>query len=165
VLRGKFITAALLLMIATAAFSVYWVYQVDKALCNGCANCIPWCPENAISMIGQDAWIDPEACTACGDCLYHCPRGAIYLVWYTGIDESETTSPRPVLAPNPSDGFVSITGLACGKSISVFDTSGRQILTSVSTAETTCLNLPGSRSGLYILFVDGTPALTFTVLR
>ena len=161
----KFIIGVfLLLTTSTATFALYWVYQVDRTLCNGCANCIPWCPESAISMVGPDAWIDPGICTECGECLYHCPRGAIFKIWYTGVEEAEI-SPLPVLAPNPSTGFVSITGLCDGQSVSVFDTSGRLLCSSVSSGDDICMNLPGSHTGLYILLVDGIPVLTFTVIR
>ena len=160
----RFITGALLLLTVTTAFSLYWVFQVDPVLCTGCMNCIPWCPENAIFMAGPDAWIDPELCTACEECLPHCPWNAIYRIWYTGIEEAEAAG-KPILSPNPSAGTVSVSGISSGQSISVFDATGRLVFSSVSSGEGICMNLPGSHPGLHILLVDGTPVLTFTVIR
>ncbi len=115
-------------------------------------------------MLGPDAWIDPELCTACAECLPHCPWDAIYRDWYSGIEEAETAG-RPVLSPNPSPGTVSVSGISNGQSISVFDATGRLVCSSVSSGESISMNLPGSHSGLHILLVDGSPVLTFTVIR
>ena len=150
---------------ATAALSVYWVYQVDRGLCNGCQNCVPWCPEGAISMQGPDAYIDPEICTACAECLYHCPRGAIFRVWYTGTGEEEPPPVLTVLAPNPSSGTVTVTGIDPGSVLSVFDSSGRLVISCEAGGHEAVVTLPGTGSGLHVLLVDGSPALSFTVIR
>jgi heterodisulfide reductase subunit A len=46
-------------------------------LCDGCTQCIPVCPVNAIAMEGQKAVINPFICMGCGACIPVCPREAI----------------------------------------------------------------------------------------
>jgi heterodisulfide reductase subunit A len=46
-------------------------------LCNGCQECVPICPSNAISMQNGKAMINPFMCTGCGACIPVCPQGAI----------------------------------------------------------------------------------------
>jgi heterodisulfide reductase subunit A len=46
-------------------------------LCNGCGDCVPICPVNAISMQDGKAVINPFQCTGCGACIPVCPREAI----------------------------------------------------------------------------------------
>ncbi|MFC1888024.1 fibronectin type III domain-containing protein, partial [Candidatus Cloacimonadota bacterium] len=54
------------------------VYTIYTGPCNGCGNCVPWCPEDAITDHGSWASIDYEDCNGCGTCDNHCPRGAIF---------------------------------------------------------------------------------------
>ena len=153
-----------LVLLAAAAAVAYWVYQVDPHLCNGCRNCIPWCPEGAISMNGPDAWIDPEICTGCGDCVYHCPRGAIYREWYTGTAGEETV-PEVSVHPNPSAGIVQVSGTAEGQLLHVFDVTGRIVYHAVSPGEGFTLDLSRCGGGLYVVYTDGVQALLLTVIR
>jgi heterodisulfide reductase subunit A len=46
-------------------------------LCDGCTQCVPVCPVNAIAMDGQKAVINPFVCMGCGACIPVCPREAI----------------------------------------------------------------------------------------
>jgi len=46
-------------------------------LCDGCTQCIPVCPVNAIAMEEQKAVINPFICMGCGACIPVCPREAI----------------------------------------------------------------------------------------
>jgi heterodisulfide reductase subunit A len=46
-------------------------------LCNGCGDCVPVCPTNAITMQEGKARIDPFQCTGCGACIPVCPKEAI----------------------------------------------------------------------------------------
>jgi heterodisulfide reductase subunit A len=46
-------------------------------LCDGCTQCVPICPVNAIAMEGQKAVINPFICMGCGACIPVCPREAI----------------------------------------------------------------------------------------
>ncbi|MFH1350601.1 MAG: 4Fe-4S binding protein [Pseudomonadota bacterium] len=48
---------------------------VDETLCVGCAMCVPFCPEEALSCLGL-AHVD-EGCTECLTCLDFCPVGAL----------------------------------------------------------------------------------------
>jgi formate hydrogenlyase subunit 6/NADH:ubiquinone oxidoreductase subunit I len=49
---------------------------IDKGLCTGCGHCVPFCPEEAISVLGI-AEIDSEKCRACSLCQDYCPNSAI----------------------------------------------------------------------------------------
>jgi heterodisulfide reductase subunit A len=46
-------------------------------LCDGCTQCVPVCPVNAIAMEGQKAVVNPFVCMGCGACIPVCPREAI----------------------------------------------------------------------------------------
>lgn len=46
-------------------------------LCNGCGNCVPICPVNAITMQEGKAKIGPFQCIGCGACIPVCPKEAI----------------------------------------------------------------------------------------
>jgi heterodisulfide reductase subunit A len=46
-------------------------------LCNGCGDCVPTCPVNAITMRESKAKIDPFQCVGCGACIPVCPKEAI----------------------------------------------------------------------------------------
>jgi len=46
-------------------------------LCNGCGNCVPICPVNAITMQERKAKIGPFQCIGCGACIPVCPKEAI----------------------------------------------------------------------------------------
>jgi ferredoxin len=54
------------------------IIKIDEEKCNGCALCIPNCPEGAIQMIdGKARLISDLFCDGLGACLGHCPQGAI----------------------------------------------------------------------------------------
>jgi len=54
------------------------IINIDEALCNGCEQCIPNCPEGAIQMIDEKARLVSDLfCDGLGACLGHCPEGAI----------------------------------------------------------------------------------------
>jgi len=46
-------------------------------LCNGCGDCVPMCPVNAITIQEGKAKIDPFQCVGCGACVPVCPKEAI----------------------------------------------------------------------------------------
>lgn len=120
--------ARLLLILALTAVPMKWVYAVDKGKCNGCGNCIYGCSEGAISIVGGDAWIDPELCTGCGTCVYFCPRDAIYRVWYTGIEEESISGEGLRLLTNPvAGGSVSLAGAEPDQEVVLMDAAGRTI--------------------------------------
>lgn len=54
------------------------IIKIDEEKCNGCALCIPNCPEGAIQIIdGKARLISDLFCDGLGACLGHCPQGAI----------------------------------------------------------------------------------------
>ena len=58
------------------------IIHIDEALCNGCEQCIPACPEQAIQMVdtpdGPKARLVKEIyCDGLGACLGNCPTGAL----------------------------------------------------------------------------------------
>jgi coenzyme F420-reducing hydrogenase delta subunit/ferredoxin len=50
---------------------------VIEDLCNGCGDCVPICPVNAITLREGKAKIDPFQCVGCGACIPVCPKEAI----------------------------------------------------------------------------------------
>jgi len=147
-LKGRGIVSAVLILVSSAA-AMLWIYQVDPAICNGCGNCIPYCTEGALRMEGANAVIDPNLCTGCGDCVPPCIRGAIYKFWYTGISEDDI-EPGISLWPNPTAGYLLVTGADASSVIEVFDLSGRLALSSSVTSEgEVLLDLSDLASGLY----------------
>lgn len=58
------------------------IIQIDEELCDGCGNCIPACPEQAIQIVetkdGAKARLVKEFyCDGLGACLGSCPTGAL----------------------------------------------------------------------------------------
>lgn len=54
------------------------IIRIDAEKCNGCALCIPNCPEGAIQIIDDKARLVSDLfCDGLGACLGHCPQGAI----------------------------------------------------------------------------------------
>ncbi|MDD5423340.1 MAG: 4Fe-4S binding protein [Candidatus Omnitrophica bacterium] len=52
--------------------------KIDEDKCNGCALCIPNCPEGALRIIdGKARLISDLFCDGLGACIGHCPQGAI----------------------------------------------------------------------------------------
>lgn len=54
------------------------IITIDEDKCDGCALCIPNCPEGAIQVIdGKARLVGDLFCDGLGACIGHCPRGAI----------------------------------------------------------------------------------------
>jgi len=54
------------------------IIKIDEDLCNGCAACIPNCPEGALQVIdGKARLLSDIFCDGLGACIGHCPQGAI----------------------------------------------------------------------------------------
>lgn len=54
------------------------IITIDQEKCNGCGLCIPNCPEGAIQIIDEKAWLISDLfCDGLGACVGHCPEGAI----------------------------------------------------------------------------------------
>jgi uncharacterized Fe-S center protein len=54
---------------------------ISDKKCTGCEVCLRWCPEDAISMKGDVAWIDSKRCIGCGECLTVCRFDAVKYDW------------------------------------------------------------------------------------
>ena len=59
---------------------------VFENTCIGCGLCVDACPQNAMTLVGGRAVINPDSCTSCGQCVLVCPVNAItdtkYDTWY-----------------------------------------------------------------------------------
>jgi len=55
--------------------------SVKRKKCTGCESCLPWCPQQAISISEGTARIDTERCIGCGECLTVCRFDAIGYNW------------------------------------------------------------------------------------
>ena len=54
------------------------IIKIDEDKCNGCALCIPNCPEGALKVIdGKVRLISDLFCDGLGACIGYCPEGAI----------------------------------------------------------------------------------------
>ncbi|MCI4624909.1 MAG: 4Fe-4S binding protein [Candidatus Magnetoovum sp. WYHC-5] len=54
------------------------IINIDAEKCTGCGQCIPGCPEGAISIVdGKARLISDLFCDGLGACLGQCPEGAI----------------------------------------------------------------------------------------
>lgn len=54
------------------------IIQIDETKCNGCAACIPNCPEGALQVIkGKARLVSDLFCDGLGACIGVCPQGAI----------------------------------------------------------------------------------------
>lgn len=57
------------------------IIKIDESLCDGCALCIPSCPEGALQIIDGKAKLVKESfCDGLGACLGDCPQGALTIV-------------------------------------------------------------------------------------
>ena len=54
------------------------IIRIDDALCNGCGQCLPNCPEGALQIIdGKARLVSDLFCDGLGACIGTCPLGAI----------------------------------------------------------------------------------------
>ena len=65
--------------------------QVRKDLCLGCGLCAQSCPGQAISLLWEQAEIDPDRCIPCRLCRQVCPQGAIVEVVPVSSGELRST--------------------------------------------------------------------------
>ncbi len=64
--------------VGAVAPSSYWSVVVED-LCNGCGNCEPRCPVDAIKMVDSLPEINHEMCIGCGQCTFVCAPDAMRL--------------------------------------------------------------------------------------
>ena len=55
--------------------------SIKKKACTGCAECIKWCPQNAISLVDNKADINNSMCIGCAECLAVCRFDAVGYNW------------------------------------------------------------------------------------
>ena len=159
------IVSVLLLTVAASAIAMLWIYQVDPAICNGCARCIPYCTTGALTMVGYNAVIDPDLCNGCGDCVPACIRGAIYKYWYEGISEDETEG-QISFGPNPAVASVFVTGAAAGDPVEVFDLTGRLVASAVVSSDgEAVIELSDLASGNYLIRIGINEFQKLTLIR
>ncbi len=163
--KSRWIVSMLLLVIAASAIAMLWIYQVDPAICNGCARCIPYCTTGALTMVGSNAVIDPDLCNGCGDCVPPCIRGAIYKYWYEGISEYETQAQLSI-GPNPAVESVFVTGAAAGDPVEVFDLTGRLVGSAVVSPDgEAVVEVSGLASGNYLIRVGMNELQALTLIK
>jgi ferredoxin len=57
------------------------IIEIDEEKCDGCALCIPGCPEGALQIIdGKAKLVNDVYCDGLGACLGDCPQGAITVI-------------------------------------------------------------------------------------
>jgi NAD-dependent dihydropyrimidine dehydrogenase PreA subunit len=57
------------------------IIEIDEEKCNGCALCIPACPEGALQIIdGKARLVKEQFCDGLGACLGDCPEDALMVV-------------------------------------------------------------------------------------
>lgn len=85
------------------------------SLCNGCANCLKACDQEAISLTsnngGSTITIDRERCTNCGRCVDTCTAGALRVYGQTmSIDEVLDEVRRDMAYYSNSGGGITVGG-------------------------------------------------------
>jgi ferredoxin len=141
-----------------------WVYVVDKGACNGCGNCVYFCPLDAISMHSGDAFIDPEICNGCGICVNYCPRNAIYREWYTGIEEEGTCEGLSISENPASSPGITVAGIKPGFRVKITDWTGRVLMEGCGDEQGFLLvDLTDVPAGVYLV-VSGETATVLTII-
>ncbi len=63
--------------------------------CIACKKCEGVCGSDAVHVVGNVAYINPEACTLCGQCFDACPRGTIAGISIKGIQRKKIEKKAP----------------------------------------------------------------------
>lgn len=68
--------------------------------CIGCKKCENVCGSDAVHVVNNIAYINPETCVLCGMCYDACPRGCIASVSVKGVERKvvQTAKPKPAAA-------------------------------------------------------------------
>jgi NAD-dependent dihydropyrimidine dehydrogenase PreA subunit len=60
-------------------YTVYLI-KVDSATCNGCSECIEFCPVDVFEIKeGKSVPLNPQNCSGCGTCVAVCKTEAIII--------------------------------------------------------------------------------------
>ncbi|MFA5200604.1 MAG: 4Fe-4S binding protein [Candidatus Omnitrophota bacterium] len=79
------------------------IINIDSNKCNGCALCIPNCPEGAIQIIdGKARLISDLFCDGLGACLGYCPQGAIKIEEREAVDYDEKKVMANIVKQGPN---------------------------------------------------------------
>ena len=70
--------------------------EVDGRRCDGCGACVDSCPEGAISLSAEVAYIAPALCNACLACVGQCPRQAIRVTEMVNLPQTRPAVQPPV---------------------------------------------------------------------
>ncbi len=82
-----------------------------ESRCTGCRECIPRCPEHAVSLANGSVRLDREKCTGCWECTAVCPTEALTVVgWKTTVKEIMAEVVRDILFYDESGGGVTLSG-------------------------------------------------------
>ena len=71
---------------------------VNIDFCNGCGECVSVCPNSAMILKNNHAFIDQELCQECEACVDSCPQGAILVAESAPIDSEIIRVPAAVPA-------------------------------------------------------------------
>lgn len=73
---------------------------INMTRCDGCGECMAFCPDGAIYLVDGGAAVDHTLCRECKACIAACPMEAISI---TGQVHGQTRVPAivPVLRPEP----------------------------------------------------------------
>ncbi len=74
--------------------------RLDEDACQGCINCIKYCPTQAIRVQNGKARIKSEYCVDCGRCIRYCPHHA-KIATYDSVDDLKNYEYKVAL-PAPS---------------------------------------------------------------
>ena len=80
--------------------------KVCMNACIACKKCEGSCGSDAVHVIDNVAYIDPEKCVLCGQCYDACPRGTIASVSVKGIERKPKAKPaaKPAASAAPQTG-------------------------------------------------------------
>ncbi len=79
------------------------IILIDEDKCNGCALCIPNCPEGAIQIIDQKARLISDLfCDGLGACIGHCPQGAITIEEREAVAYDENKAMANIVKQGPN---------------------------------------------------------------
>lgn len=79
------------------------IIQIDEKKCDGCALCMPNCPEGALQLIdGKARLVSDRFCDGLGACLGHCPQGAITVIEREAEAYDESKVMEQIIQHGPS---------------------------------------------------------------